>query len=86
MEKAQDKAPKQSENHGPQSFVMQTGEGVRSITFGQLEEPQGEVMKLNLLNAQPQENDEAPAPAGSQLFGTHIKEAIAIVKDWKNRP
>lgn len=86
MEKAQDKTPTQSENHGPQPFVMQTGEGVRSLTFGKIEEPQGEVMKLNIVNAQPQSNDEAPTPAESQLFGTHIKEAIALVKDWKNRP
>jgi hypothetical protein len=50
---------------------------------GNFAAPQGEVMKLDIPNVQ----EGAPErTVSSAIFGSHIREAIAIVKDWNNRP
>ena len=58
---------------------------VGSFTTENLQPPQGEVMKLTLSRLaenQPQEG-QATAPP---LFGTHIREGVAVVKDWIKKP
>ena len=57
---------------------------IGSFTTGNFQPPQGEVFKLTLTNldAGTEHRDEGKEP----LFGAHIREAIAIVKDWKKRP
>jgi len=51
--------------------------------------PQGQVMKLIVsklpdVGAQMQEAEEQKTPP--PLFGAHIKEGIAVVKDWMKKP
>jgi hypothetical protein len=63
---------------------------IGSFTTGNFQPPQGQVMKLVLPNLpedqtqdQPQEqNQKTPPP----LFGAHIREGIAVVKDWMKKP
>lgn len=50
-----------------------------SFTTGN-DQPDGEVMKLSMPNLSGTVH--APAP----IFGKHIKEAVAIVKDWHRNP
>jgi hypothetical protein len=50
-----------------------------SFTTGN-EQPEGEVMKLSMPNLT------GTACAQEPIFGKHIREAIAIVKDWRQRP
>jgi len=50
-----------------------------SFTTGN-EQPQGEVMKLSI----PSLSGAVPGP--EPIFGQHLREAIAIVKDWHQRP
>jgi hypothetical protein len=77
---------KENSDSAAQPFVMVNGNSLGSLTFGQLPQVQGEVMKLHI-NIQPQEvEDPSERPAAPQLLGTHIREAVAIVKDWKKRP
>jgi hypothetical protein len=45
--------------------------------------PEGEVMKLALPNLSGMQTEQQ---ASEPAFGKHIREAIAIVKDWKQRP
>lgn len=52
-----------------------------SFTTGN-EQPEGEVMKLALPNLSGTTTTKDAEPA----FGTHIREAIAVVKDWRNHP
>ncbi len=57
-----------------------------SITTGTFEPPVGEVMKLevtNLPQAQPKQLEPGTPPP---LFGAHIREGIAVVKDWMKKP
>ena len=88
MEKVHDRMLSQGEKpseSGTPPFAIQSGAGVNSLTFGNFQPPQGQVMKLRLPNVQPEEAyEKQPAPE-SQVFGTHIREAIAIVKDWKKK-
>ena len=52
-----------------------------SFTTGN-EQPEGEVMKLALPNLSGTTTTHDSEPA----FGTHIREAIAVVRDWRNHP
>jgi hypothetical protein len=57
-----------------------------SLTTDTVQPPQGQVMKLTLtglanVEAQKQER-KSPPP----LFGEHIREGIAVVKDWMKKP
>jgi len=48
--------------------------------------PDGEVMKLAVTkfgDAQPDESEQNSPPP---LFGAHIREGIAVVKDWMKKP
>jgi hypothetical protein len=56
---------------------------IGSFTTGNYQAPRGEVMKLDIPNL-----PEAGAATADDaaMFGTHIREAIAIVKDWTKRP
>jgi hypothetical protein len=60
---------------------------IGSVTTEEKREPQqGQVMKLTvgkLVEPQPQE---AALNTTTPLFGTHIREGIAIVKDWMKKP
>lgn len=54
---------------------------VSSLTTGQLGVPQGEIMKLSLSGLEAAERE------GSEpVLGKHVREAIAIVKDWRRNP
>lgn len=64
----------------PPTHVM-----VGSITTGAVQPPQGQVMKLTLPKlTEDQPKDEKPT--ASPLFGTNIREGIAVVKDWMKKP
>jgi hypothetical protein len=66
------------------TLSMPTTFTIGSLTTGNFQVPQGEVMKLMMPNL-----DAAPAKEPEDegsAFGTHIREAIAIVKDWKKNP
>ncbi len=52
-----------------------------SLTTGEAQ-PQGEVMKLSLTNLSGTGNVNQPDP----IFGKHLREAVAIVKDWQHNP
>lgn len=53
-----------------------------SFTTG-VDQPQGEVMKLSLTNL----SGTAPInQAEEPIFGKHLREAVAIVKDWAKHP
>jgi hypothetical protein len=56
---------------------------VGSTTSG-AQPPQGQVIKLNvtkIADAQLEQERQTPPP----LFGAHIKEGIAVVKDWMKK-
>jgi hypothetical protein len=55
------------------------------FTAGNFDPPQGQVMKLTtkLDNAPPEEPEQKTPPP---LFGAHIREGIAVVKDWMKKP
>lgn len=53
-----------------------------SFTTGTAQ-PVGEVMKLTLSNLS---GTQTETKAEDPIFGKHIREATAIVKDWKQRP
>jgi hypothetical protein len=53
-----------------------------SFTTGN-DQPQGEVMKLALPNLS---GTAATHQDVEPIFGKHLREAVAIVKDWKQRP
>lgn len=57
---------------------------VGSFTTANLQAPQGEVMKLTMLNLE--QATEQPEAEQNPAFGTHIREAVAIVKDWAKNP
>ena len=54
---------------------------VGSLTTENIQPPQGEVMKLTLSKL-PTNQPEAETPSAPPLFGTHIREGVAVVKDW----
>jgi hypothetical protein len=59
------------------------------LTTESAQPPQGQVMKLIVRNlpdvgAQVQEAEEQKA--APSLFGEHIREGIAVVKDWMKKP
>jgi hypothetical protein len=56
---------------------------IGSFTTGNFDPPQGEVMKLTIPNLAGTQTEQQ---AGEPAFGKHIREAIAIVKDWKQKP
>jgi hypothetical protein len=47
------------------------------------EQPQGEVMKLSLPNLSGTAQTHQDA---EPIFGKHLREAVAIVKDWQRNP
>jgi hypothetical protein len=53
-------------------------------TSGNFTAPQGQVMKLDIPNVP--ETAQQNTSDRTAVFGSHIREAIAIVKDWNNRP
>lgn len=53
---------------------------MQGVTVQHNPEPAIEPLKLTLKNA------ECEAKQETETFGTHIKEAIAIVKDWTRKP
>jgi hypothetical protein len=58
---------------------------VGSFTTGKAAAPQGLVLKLELpklVENQPEEVEREAPP----LFGVHIREGIAVVKDWMKKP
>ncbi len=58
---------------------------VGSITTGAVQPPQGQVMTLTLpklTEDQPKQEKSTASP----LFGTNIREGIAVVKDWMKKP
>jgi hypothetical protein len=64
--------------NGSQSAIFH----VANVTVQRTVEPTPPQVRLTLGNIRPQETEQqSNAP-----FGTHIKEAIAIVKDWTKRP
>jgi hypothetical protein len=75
-----------SSEANPLPFAIQSGNIINSTTFETARPPQGVLMHLHLANVQPEESHAAPPSAESQLFGTHLREAVAIIKDWKKRP
>jgi hypothetical protein len=58
---------------------------VGSFTTENHQPPQGEVMKLTLCKLA--ENQPEPEKAAAPPpFGTHIREGVAVVKDWLKKP
>jgi len=54
------------------------------FTTGNLEAPQGQVMKLELpklTQDRPEEQEQRASP----VLGVHIREGIAVVKDWMKK-
>jgi len=62
-----------------ETYVM-----VGSFTTETLQPPQGEVMRLTLSKIA--DNQPEEAPAAPPLFGAHIREGVAVVKDWIKKP
>ncbi len=66
-------------------LVMPTHFTIGSFTTGNFEVPQGQVMRLTvgkLAEVQPEEPEQKAPP----VFGAHIREGIAVVKDWMKKP
>jgi hypothetical protein len=57
-----------------------------SLTTNSIQPPQGQVMKLTLPNLSQAEPKEEEKKAPPPLFGEHIREGIAVVKDWMKKP
>jgi hypothetical protein len=55
-----------------------------SFTTGN-DQPEGEVMKLSLPNLSGTSSTTALHDA-EPIFGKHLREAVAIVKDWQRNP
>jgi hypothetical protein len=71
-------------NNMPLSIPTQSPIG--HSTTGNFEVPQGLVMKLELSNLhqdQPSESEQFSPPP---IFGAHIREGVAVVKDWLKKP
>lgn len=56
-----------------------------SLTTNGVQPPQGQVMKLDMPNLSEDEPREKEKNTPPPLFGTHIKEGIAVVKDWMKK-
>jgi hypothetical protein len=74
-------------------ITMHTKQGVLEIAFVRpvnftgsftsgTAQPEGEVMKLSLPNLSGTQTEKQSEP----IFGKHLREAVAIVKDWHQRP
>lgn len=61
---------------------MPTNYSVGSFTTSNFQPPQGEVMKLEVPKLADTRADESCSPP----FGTHVREAISVVKDWMKNP
>jgi len=64
-------------------LVMPTHFTIGSFTTGNFQPPQGEVMKLSIPNLSGTQTEPPPA---EPIFGKHLREAVAIVKDWRRHP
>ena len=78
---------------GGKEITMHTKKGVLEVSFvrpvnftGSLTtgtaQPEGEVMKLSLPNLSGKHTE----PSSEPIFGKHLREAVAIVKDWHQNP
>jgi hypothetical protein len=63
-------------------LVIPTHFTIGSFTTGNFQPPQGEVMKLSIPTLSGTQTETPTEPA----FGTHLREAVAIVKDWQRHP
>jgi len=55
------------------------------ITTGAVQPPQGQVMKLTLPKLTEDQPKQEESTTSSPLFGTNIREGIAVVKDWMKK-
>jgi hypothetical protein len=63
-------------------LVIPTHFTIGSLTTGNFQPPQGEVMKLSI----PTLSGTQPEQPSEPIFGKHIREAVAVVKDWSRNP
>ena len=59
---------------------------VGSFTTGKAAAPQGLVLKLELPKLVENQPEEVEQKVPLPLFGAHIREGIAVVKDWMKKP
>ena len=70
-------------NNMPLSIPTQSVIGFS--TTGNFELPHGQVMKLELSNLNVVQSAEAEQKS-PPIFGAHIREGVAVVKDWLKKP